>query len=248
MKRVLGAVALAMLVVACGGGEVGEREPTFAEVAALPACEGEVDPAVGGECTITDEGGARLLHVRYQPATPAGEGEGAAPAQPTSTSVTFWDTSLEEPQAITTVTEENVTFFGPPELTDVNGDTLIDLIVPREIGNVNTVFGVWLAAEGGVFNRIGEVSGVTLGWAPQNYFSVSARSSADVWEVAFFDVAAGALDPVATIIVEQQRSDPDAEPEAICALVEAPALDRLNMTREQAQTLFCREELTEGDL
>lgn len=127
-----------------------------------------------------------------------------------------------------------------PTLTDLNGDSQPDLLIPLSTGNVNTTWAVHASGQDASYTRLGEFSGV--GWGPSatGLLAVPARSNAATWEVNFYDVEPGGLTLIAT--VETALETAGATPR--CRLVGTPVLGA--QTMEEALTQYCSDPAVAG--
>jgi len=99
------------------------------------------------------------------------------------------------------VIEETVSgAFSYPYTEDLNGDGAADLMAALMTGNVNTRYALWLHGEDGLFRRAGELSGVSIGLAPNGLISASGPSSAAEWQTQYFRVTGGVLEEVAALV------------------------------------------------
>lgn len=138
-----------------------------------------------------------------------------------------------------TMLEPEVVQYFAPLIQDIDGDGRADILIPREGGNVNFTYGVWVfSGERGVYERLGDVTGVDFDRTSDGLVAVSARSSAVEWAVAFFKLDEGGLHPMVTVRVTAPREDATAPS---CVIDEAPGLRDLNLTQEEAQGRFCAE-------
>ncbi len=214
-------VLIALTAVACGP----RAESATETVAACDALEftGALNPV---ECSM--DAGGETLRVTY-----------AQPAEGVAVGNISVDVLSEDAAVRQTMLEPEVVQYFAPLIQDIDGDGRADILIPREGGNVNASYGVWIFnGERGVYERVGDVTGVSFDRTSDGLVAVSARSSAIEWAVAFFKLDEGGLHPMATVRVTapQGRSS-----EPGCALDEAPGLRDLNLTQEEAQARFCAE-------
>jgi hypothetical protein len=222
------AVAASSLV-ACA--QQTSTPPTTFDVSLYPACDTQGgEPAVGQDgCVLGAEG---VGHVIL--ATKDEKGWTLQVVQDGQAGQVF-----EEPA--------DPMQLGRPSLFDVNADGNLDLLIPKETGNVNTVEAVWLAGTPtNTYARVGEISGVNHELTADGLFAVAARSSASSWEVSFYRATPTALTDVASVTVEGQQSDENAPIETICVLTDSPGIAAMNLTQELAQTKFCAEPMAAG--
>jgi hypothetical protein len=127
-----------------------------------------------------------------------------------------------------------------PTLSDLNGDSRLDLLIPLMTGNVNTTWAVYAANPDATYTRLGEISGI--GWGPSatGLLAVPARSSAASWVVDFYDVEPGGLTLIAT--VETTMQEVGAAPS--CQLIGSPVLGA--QTMEEAQAQYCGDPAVAG--
>lgn len=115
------------------------------------------------------------------------------------------------------VIEEKVEVaFSYPTLEDIDGDQQPDLLVPLYTAMVNTNYALWLQGADGKFTRAGEISGFSIGPAPNGLIAATGRSSAAEWETAYYQVSAGALQEVAIVV---NRAEEAGDKPASCEVV-----------------------------
>lgn len=214
-------LALAAALAAC------TPAPQRVELTDIPLCaESELTGALEqAECQLDVSG--QTLHVIFQPLA-AGAAVGAV-----SIEVLGDDASV-----VQTMLEPDVAEYRAPTVQDIDGDGRADVLIPRETGNVNTSYGVWVFnGARGVFERVGAVSGVSVDRTADGLVAVPARSSAAAWEIAYFKLDEGGLHPVASVNVET----PAGASMPSCTLIASPGLAELNITEAEARTRFCAE-------
>jgi hypothetical protein len=144
--------------------------------------------------------------------------------------------------------EPGVSQYLAPRVDDVDGDGRADLLVGRDVGNVNTVSGVWIfSGERGVYERVGEINGIAVIHTEEGYVAVASRSSASVWDVAFYRLDQSGLQLVASVNVEGlERADGVVVTR--CRLGDAPGIAALDLAPADARAKFCAEPAAVGVL
>ncbi len=139
------------------------------------------------------------------------------------------------------LTEADVPMYLYPYLEDFDGDGALDVILPREVGNVNTVMALLKRQkEGQQYTRFGEINGVGFQRTAEGYLAVQARSSAASWGVSFYDVTGPALVPLALIqIAASETGEGGAVTATKCTLEDISAAALATQTPEAAQAKFC---------
>lgn len=205
----------------------------------LPSCRAAADvddgsqPFVNTDCSL--EASGRTLHVRYAPV--AGGGEGAIVVEVLSS----------EGQISQTLNEAGLADYLYPITQDVDGDGNHDLLVGRERGNVNTIYGVWLYdAPNGRFVRAGEISSVDTGRTADGYVYTRARSSAAEWLVSYYRVDGRTLAPLASVGVRADVNAAGQMTGSTCKLEESQGIAAVNLTRAAAETKFCNDAAAKG--
>jgi hypothetical protein len=220
--RALLFVTAALAATACGPRADGASAEPLQPCSAI-----ELTGAIV-EATCGLEAGGQALRVAFTPA--AVEAAGG--------NVTI-DVLNDDGSVAQTMLEPEVSEHLTPSVDDVDGDGRADILIPRVSGNVNTEYGVWIFnGERGVYERVGDISGVSVERTSDGLIAVPARSSAIEWAIAFYKLDEGGLHPMATVRVtapEGRSNEPG------CALDEAPGLRDLNLTQEAAQARFCAE-------
>jgi hypothetical protein len=134
--------------------------------------------------------------------------------------------------------ETPVTLLVAPDYRDVNGDGEGDLLISRDIGNVNAVYGVWFGSpDGGPYYRVGEVAGEFGDVTSDGYMTVSARSSASTQCVSFYSMADQQLSLQASACVTAKD---EAATQTECVLEEVEAVNPLEINEEN-RAKFCAE-------
>lgn len=208
------------------------QAPSTAAVA-LPACgENGVPNRELVESTCQLQASGETLRVKF-----------AALAAGVQSGTVSVDVLGENGAVVQTLVEPQVSEYLAPAIDDVDGDGHGDVLIARESGNVNVVWGVWIFnREQGRYARVGEVSGVEIRRTSEGYIAVPARSSAAAWNVAFYRLNEGGLAPLVTVNVE--ATDTNAEGQVTrqtCTIEEAAGLGDLHLTQEAARTKFCAE-------
>lgn len=189
----------------------------------------DIEPGRGlepGECQL--EASGQVLHVKFQPLA-AGAAVGAMSI----------DVLGEDGAVAQTMLERELTEYIAPTVQDIDGDGRADILAARETGNVNTTYGVWIFnGERGVYERVGDVSGVEIERTTDGLIAVPARSSATAWSVAYYKLDEGGLHPMVTVGLEAPAG---RSTEPGCTLEASPGLRDLNLTEQTARERFCAE-------
>jgi hypothetical protein len=215
---------------------VGACAPSQArtDVAALPACgAGDQDTGAGyhaRECKLEADG--QTFDVKYAEMPEGADGGNV------SVDVLGADGGVMQ-----TLEETNVSEYLAPGAQDLDADGHIDVLIPRESGNVNTNYGVWrFDPQTRRYARLGEMSGVEFMRTSDGYLASSARSSAAAWVVSFYRFDPNALTPLVSVNVEAQGVNDAGQATGVtCTIEEAPGLAALHMTEDAARTKFCAE-------
>lgn len=232
-------MGLALLgLSACSRNGVN-KQAALERILALPLCNELERPAEAFDavdCRLDpadtrDPDDIKLL-VNYGPVE-----EGA-----TSGSITMRLAKLDGTE-LQAFTEADVPMYLYPYLEDVDGDGALDVILPREVGNVNTVMALWKREKATrQYTRIGEVNGIAFQRTADGYLAVQARSSAASWGVSFYDMTGPALVPLALIqIAARETAETGAVTGTQCTLEEISTAALAQQTREAAQAKFCAE-------
>lgn len=225
MPMKFSAFAVILALAACA--------PTTAEhsAEALPACadielsRGELTPA---QCQLQAAG--QTLRVTYNE-LPAGVQGGNV-----SIDVLAEDGSVQQ-----TLLEPDVSEYLPVSIDDIDGDGRADILVGRVGGNVNTEHALWLYnGERARYERVGEVSGVSIERTGDGYLAVPARSGAASWGVAFYRLDEGGLHPLVTLQIDGEETASGAI-RSTCTLLESPGLRDLSLSEAAAREKFCAE-------
>ncbi|MBY0564488.1 MAG: hypothetical protein K2P58_09900 [Hyphomonadaceae bacterium] len=131
--------------------------------------------------------------------------------------------------------EEKVEQHIAPYAQDVDGDGRADIIIPRARHEANTVSALWLFSDEGYYRRLGEVSGYDFARTEDGLLTVWARNSPTQDNSAYYAMIEGALHLIASVNVELG----DDGERRTCALADAPGIDTLSLTADQAETRFC---------
>jgi hypothetical protein len=183
------------------------------------------------ECRIEANGEA--LHVKYA--------QGDAGAVAGNVSLELIDAHGDVRQLMV---EPGVSRYLAPRVHDVDGDGRADLLVGRDAGNVNTVSGVWIfSGERGVYERVGEISGVSVTPTEDGLVAVGSRSSAAAWNIAFHQLDGRGLRLMASVEIEgiEQRGD---VLRTRCLLNDGSGLAELGLAPAEAQAKFCADPAT----
>lgn len=140
-----------------------------------------------------------------------------------------------------TMQEPDVSQYMPVTVEDIDGDGRADLLIPRRAGNVNTEWGVWIfSGARAAYERIGVVSGVSVGRTEDGYISVPARSSAAAWETHYYRLDQSGLHLIAAVRIEGEE-DVGGAIDASCQIIDASGLATVGLTPQAAQAKFCAE-------
>lgn len=227
MKIAAGAM-LAFLLLACT-----ERERV--DLGGVPPC---ADLAVSSEalepsaCKL--EANGETLYVRFV-TQPEGATGGAVSVEVIGANGAIRQALLEE----------NVATYLTPSIQDIDGDGRGDILIPRDVGNVNVVQGVWIFSGEGLYRRAGEISGVDVARTDEGLIASPARSSAAAWNIAFYRLDESGLHLIASVNVEGEQR-PDGSIVSRCTLADAPGIVEQGLTAEAAREKFCAEPLAAG--
>lgn len=140
------------------------------------------------------------------------------------------------------IEEESFAPYSIPTLSDLNGDQLAEVLIPKDTGNVNTNYAVFAPQPDGTYLRLGEMSGTNWEPSADGFLAVSSRGSAASIEVAFIDVEPGGLTPIATVEVTMESEG--AKP--VCKLVEGAPLVDQGRTTAESEAHFCADKVVTG--
>ena len=237
----LSAALFALGAYGCApNAEKTERAPAPAPApAAMQSCDdlGRVDAVVGESVTTMceikltglDEGSS--FKVELISGTVTDEG---MPGEDSMVRVTKM-VGTEPGQVIE---ESPVGLLVTPSYQDVNGDGEGDLLVTRDMGNVNSVYGVWLGSpDGAPFYRVGEVAGEFGPLTSDGYLTVSARSNAATHCVSFYSLTDRQLTQKASACVTALD---ETGKEVECVLEDTGDPNALPINAE-TQAKFCGE-------
>jgi hypothetical protein len=225
---------------AAKAGAAADGAPAAAASASgLQSCDdvGRLDPAVGDSVTTTceikltglDEGSSFKVELISGTVTEAG-----IPGEDAMVRVTKMVGT--EPGQI--MEEAGVTALVAPTYQDVDGDGEGDLLIVRDVGNVNAVQGVWFGSpDGAPYRRVGEVSGDFGDLTADGYITVASRSSASTQCVTFYSVADQQLSLQASACI---TAEDEAGTKTSCVLEEVDALNPLEVNEEN-RAKFCAE-------
>jgi hypothetical protein len=142
------------------------------------------------------------------------------------------------------ISETGVFEYLLPHVHDVDGDGRADLLIPRSSGNVNTVSAVWLFnGERGVYERVGEINGVSVNRTEDGLVAVASRSNAASWNVAFHRLDQSGLLMVASVDIEGMERVGETL-RTRCRLADAPGIEALGLSPADANAKFCSEPAT----
>lgn len=217
-------VVLALLAAACS--------PQSEQAEALQSCDtlelssGALTP---GECQI--DAGGQIFRITYAPLA-AGATGGTVGVEVMG----------PDGDVVQSLLESEVSEYRPVSIEDIDGDGRLDVRIPIATGNANTQSALWIySGERGSFQRVGDVSGISIERTADGYLAVPGRSSAVAWEVPFYHLDEGGLHPLVTVTVEAPEG---RSTEPSCRVTDAPGLGRLNMSEQQAAEKFCAEPAT----
>jgi hypothetical protein len=208
MKRYAAILVSLALAAACsppspdqGSLEEGQAEGDPAS-AGLQACSGAPSDGQGNMDTLTPcridlAGDGAFLRVSYAVAAgPQGETAGERIVDVLSRDGAVLQTLREQAESI---------FY--PEVKDLDGDELEDVLIPLMTGNVNTTYALYLQRSDEGFVRAGELGGVSIERTPSGYISASGRSSAVEWETSYYRVTGNQLEEVARVSTTPEYED-----------------------------------------
>lgn len=228
----------ALALCGCSPDEA-RKQATLERMLALPLCdELERPPEAFGaiDCRLTPDGtdappDPQLL-VSYAPVE-AGANTG---------SITMRLAKLDGTE-LQAFSEADVPMYLYPHLEDFDGDGALDVILPREAGNVNTAMALWKRQKGKLaYTRFGEINGIGFQRTSNGHLAVQTRSSAADWGVGFFDVTGTSLVPLALLRVSALESGANgAVTRSTCTLEDISAAALAGQTREAAQMRFCTD-------
>ncbi len=225
-----GAASLALLSLAACEPRRGAALDELMPCAELVLAAGEF---TANECRLEANGEA--LHVKFA--------QGDAGAVAGNISLEVIDAHGDVRQLLV---EPGVSRYLAPRVHDVDGDGRADLLVGRDSGNVNTVSGVWIfSGERGVYERVGEISGVSVTHTEDGLVAVASRLSAAAWNVGFHLLDQRGLQLMASVEIEgiEQRGE---VLRTRCRLSEDAALAELQLSPPEAQAKFCADPVTIG--
>jgi hypothetical protein len=140
-----------------------------------------------------------------------------------------------------TIEETMGNTFNRISAQDIDKDGKADLLLPLETGNVNTTWAVWRQLDDGKsFVRIGEPSGIEVVKTASGYFAVPSRSSANEWEVAFYQLEENALQPIVTASVVAE-GEVDNITGVACSVTDDGGLAQTGLDLAAAKEKFCAE-------
>lgn len=222
MMRALG-FSIAVLAAACSQPNAPRQ------TAILPTCDtldlsgGQLTP---GACRI--EAGGQVFNVTYAD-VPEGVAGGAVTIE-----VIGPDGAVAQ-----SILEQDVSEYRHVSLEDIDGDGRIDIRIPIATGNVNTQSALWVFnGERGLYQRVGDVSGISIERTADGYLAVPARSSAVAWNVAFYRFDEGGIHPILTLLIEAPAG---RSTEPGCRIESAPGLRDVNLDEAAARAKFCAE-------
>ena len=212
MKRAAAVIAGFLLASACSppsmdASSAGEEETAEASAeTGLAACpdpssEEGSQPGPIAPCRIDLAGSDVFLRIA------SAAGPGAEDETYGALSIDVFSGQGERLQSLS----EEVERIAWPEVRDLDGDGLEDLLIPLMTGNVNTVYALHLQREGLGFVRAGELGGVSIDRTDSGYISAAGRSSAAEWETAYYRITANALEEVARVSTTPEYEDGDGQ-------------------------------------
>jgi hypothetical protein len=211
---------------------------------ALPDCATleRLDPAVGPSVTTTctikltglDEGSSFKVELI--------SGKVAEQGQPGEDSMVRVTKMVGADPGIS-IEESGVTLLVAPEYKDINGDGESDILIARDVGNVNATYAVWMGdPEGAPYVRAGEVSGEFEAPTKDGLLPVSGRSSADSTGFSFYKYGDQKLTLVGSVSVTATASSPDGTVTATsCVLEDTSGLASAGLNAAAAKAKFCGE-------
>jgi hypothetical protein len=213
--------------------------PTAAAPSGLQACEdvGRLDAVVGDSVTTTceiklgglDEGSSFKVELISGKVTEEG-----MPGEDSMVRVS----KMVGADVGQVIEEAPLSLLIAPSYQDINGDKEGDLLIARDISNVNAVHAVWLGSpDGAPFVRVGEVAGEFRAVTADGYLTVTARSGAASQCVSFYSMADQQLSLQARACV---TAVDEAATETNCVLEETEALNPVETTEEN-RAKFCAE-------
>jgi hypothetical protein len=218
---ILASAALALSACAPEGAVGG----TTYDLSLYPSCEEQSEEADFSQgCIMTAEGMTHALLLNHA--------EGTASVQVVADG--------EAGQLIAEPAGET-NFF--PALFDINSDGRPDLWIPKETGNVNTVWAVYRADEDASYTRLGEVSGIGFGLSANGLLAIPSRSNAATFEVAFYRADPAALTEAAAVTV---TISPTAEGETAIACALARKEEGETLPDDQLTALYCGDAQVAG--
>lgn len=193
----------------------------------VPCAETEISGALTpSECQIEVSG--QVLYVNFQPLA-AGAATGAVAI----------DVLGEDGAVAQTMLESDVSQYLAPTIQDIDGDGRADILVPRETGNANTLYGVWIFnGARGAYDRVGQIEAVGIERTSDGLIAAAGRSSATSWAINFYKLDENGLRPMVNISVTAPAREGGAPG---CALETTPGLGELGISDEAARDRFCAE-------
>ncbi len=227
VKSGFAGLALFMAAGCTPAAEVAPAAEEAAEIAASPAptCQ-EAEAATStmiekiALCRLSLGDGQPIVFVSSDPMVDGGGTLRLEVAGPDGASIQLID-------------ETATSAYTYPYAEDIDGDGMLDLMVPLMTGNVNTRYAVWLKGADGMFFRAGELGGIRIGQTPEGLIAATGRSSAAEWETGYFRVTHGALEEIAAVV---NRADPEpGEPP-----LTGPACEVIRVVDGLDPAPFCR--------
>jgi hypothetical protein len=222
---------VALMLAACA------QPASDVTTAALLVCGDGVPHGALEEAECRVAAGDETLHVIYAP-LPAGVQSGTV-----TVNIIGADDDVAQ-----TISETGVSEYLAPNVEDVDGDSHLDILIPRESGNANVTHGVWLYDRAAAhYTRVGELSGVDIQRTSEGLIAVPARSGAAEWVVSFYKLDATGLHALVSVDVQATGvSDGGQVQGQTCAVEDAPGLGELQLTRDAARAKFCAEPAAAG--
>ncbi|RMI29473.1 hypothetical protein [Nocardia stercoris] len=137
-----------------------------------------------------------------------------------------------------TLTEMAGAAPGTPRLEDLTADGRPTLVVPLDVGPVNTHYAVYRTDKAGRFVRAGEAGGTDFARTDSGYITITAGQGPADWSVAFFRMPDTQLLPVATVRVHLH---PEAPGGIDCTVTDGGGPVRSGLTDPQTTAQFCAE-------
>jgi len=192
-RALLIAAVVSIVGTACGSDtavpQSGSTSGSSGSTSGIPMCAEPVDQPTN--CLVQSPGLVPSFTARYEIESDTGE--------PTSITLTAVDASqvIEEPVTATPAA---------PQFRDLNIDGVPELLVPIELGTVNSVWAVWARNDTDPhLIRAGELSASNFDVSQLGEVIAIGRNDAASWIATFYGLKQGILVPIASATV---RLDP----------------------------------------